>query len=91
MEMGMFVVVKGTKYIKVTYKGLDYSKKKMITKIDMVFGKEELLIDPTGISKYASVPSHMKTVGGYWAQQGYYGFKVKDGIYLIPNKDVKYA
>ena len=90
--MGMFGVKKNTKGL-VIKKGKEWHTKNFInhsTKEDNWFHKGELIIDPTGISKYACVPNCV-SVGSSYAGAGYYGFEREGWYLLVPAKNVEYA
>jgi len=91
--MGMFIVKEGVR-AKAIKEGDEWYGRNFVdltTRQVNVFEKCELVVDPTGVSKVASVPQHRKTVGGDWAKKGWYGF-CKDGwILLVPGTHVQYG
>jgi hypothetical protein len=42
-----------------------------------VFDTHEVIVDPSGVHKHASVPGPV-TVGSLWAQHGWFGFRDQD-------------
>ena len=67
--MKLFVLHPGTP-IRVIEDGKDWlpgNFKDTVLKQKLMFDLEDLLVDPTG-------PQHEKTVGGYYAKHGWYGF-----------------
>jgi len=91
--MGMFVVEEGTKVRVIREKKEWYPENfaEHVTQHTNVFDKSELVVDPTGIGrKYASVPNDV-TVGGAWAQAGWYGFKSRGYYILVPGNKVIYG
>ena len=92
--MGMFLIKKGTPVRIVDFSRVNYpgSIVKLITTKDIVFGKEDLTIDPTGIAwKYTAVPQNVKTIGGDYAKKGYYGFNYEKHTMLVASSYVKYG
>lgn len=59
------------------------------TRKDLSFGVEDLVVDPTGISKVAVTADYIHCVGGWYAQLGYYGFKKQGYILLVPRNYVE--
>ena len=84
--MGMFFIKKETPVL-VIKEGRDWlpqNFKPHATQFDNVFGKEEMIIDPTGIAKHCTGPKGV-TVGSGYADQGCYGFK-RDGWFLVVHR-----
>jgi hypothetical protein len=46
-----------------------------ITRADQLFYAEDVIVDPAGISPHAALPSHTRTIGGAYAERGWYGFQ----------------
>lgn len=56
---------------------------------DNVFNLEEMTIDPTmPYSSWCLTRYNKSTVGGYWAECGYYGFRQNGWFVLIPTNKV---
>lgn len=90
--MGMFLVEKGTKVLGIK-DGKEWYPQNFIDKElreTMVFGKEQLRIDPTGISSWACGPTGV-TVGAEYARAGYYGFEHKGWVILVKGSFVQYG
>jgi len=98
--MRAFIVRKGT-FVEVTKKNHrggwvnDYKEAKLL-KTDTIFFVEDVMIDPTGISKITTVPRDKITISSEYAQSGYYGFQLnracqKAGwdIMLVPSTAVE--
>lgn len=82
--MGMFVVKAGAEAIAIR-DGREWYPENMTeikTKTTHVFWKEEMILDPTGIAKWACVPANDRTIGGAYAKAGYFGFR-RDGWALL--------
>lgn len=90
--MGAFVVKAGAKCV-VIKDGADWGdfKNFMAHKVKekQIFDKSELVIDPTGIAKYAA-RSCDKTIKGMYAKDGWYGFQRKGWTLLVPSFQVLY-
>jgi len=58
-----------------------------VTKKDHVFDLEEIRVDPVG--QVGSHKGHRKTLGGAYAESGYYGFGRAGWVLLVPMRFVK--
>ena len=73
--MRAWLVKEGTKVISVKISGLAQPKMKEQTiKKETMYFEEDVVIDPVG--KFGVGPQHQATIGGKFAKQGYYGFKI---------------
>lgn len=81
--MTMMVVEKGTE-VKVIKKGKEWfaeNFKTFVTTKTNVFGKEDIIVDPVG--KLGCHRGDTRTVGGRYAQDGWYGFADPDSEYIM--------
>lgn len=87
----MFLVPEGT-LVQAVRSGLDWSPRNMrehVTRKDNVFDKEEVIVDPVG--KLGCNRSYAQTIGGRYAQSGWYGFESEGWVMLVPANQVTYA
>lgn len=72
--MRAFVVKKGTEVFAAGFKkSSSVVLDKKITKEDKMYFIEDIGVDPIG--KVGTGPNH-NSIGGQWAREGYYGFKL---------------
>lgn len=90
--MGMFLVPEGT-IVKGIKDGVKWRKQNFVQKPlqkALVFGKEQLTVDPTGIASYAVTPTS-KELGSGFAKAGYYGFKFEGWTIFVHKSKVQYG
>jgi hypothetical protein len=91
--MGMFITRPMTKALTIARDKQWYPNNfsRVTLKDEMVFDKGEMVVDPTGIgSHYAVIPDD-KTIGGYYAKKGCYGFARGGLVYIIHHSWVLYG
>lgn len=88
----MFLVKANTPILAIKNKEQWFSNnfKSAITRRDNVFDIHELIIDPAGIAKHATFDSDY-TIGGFYAKNGYYGFKSDKWTMLVKAEFVTYG
>jgi len=81
----MFLIEAGTK-VKVLKPGQEFTHANLTSRVTTktnVFDVAELIIDPTGISRWVCGPKNERTIGGWYASRGYYGFETTSGWRLL--------
>jgi hypothetical protein len=78
--MRAFVVPAGTAgiAIKTRQEWTTANLRHITTRAERIFYLEQIVVDPTGISRHVPGPGHANVIGGHYAKAGYYGFETHD-------------